>query len=69
MLCRGPQGVWTMASQGKQARAKTSTIKACPTPSHMALRSLEKAGYLKFLISQVHFAQFLMTIKSGKVFF
>ncbi len=50
---RGPEGVWTMRAQGKHAQAKTTTIKACPTPGHMALTSLERAGFLKFLISQV----------------
>lgn len=49
---RGPQGVWTLRAQGQVAQSKTSTIKAFPTVSHMSLVSLEKAGLLKFLISQ-----------------
>lgn len=49
---RGPEGVWTLRAQGKLARSKTSVLKAVPTASHMSLVSLEKAGYLKFLISQ-----------------
>ncbi len=49
---RGPDGVWTCRAQGRSATARTSTIKAFPTPSHMALVALADAGMLKFLISQ-----------------
>lgn len=50
----GP-GAWEKAATGKNIKAKVreTMTKAMPTASHMALCSLEKAGYLQFLISQV----------------
>lgn len=48
---RGPQGVWTLRAQGKAAKS-VNTMTTIPTPSHMALLSLQEAGYLKFLVSQ-----------------
>eukprot|EP01084_Bolivina_argentea_P259718 438335_1 len=35
-----------------KAKPKTSSFKAIPSPSHMALVALAKAGYLKHLVSQ-----------------
>eukprot|EP01100_Stratorugosa_tubuloviscum_P005191 TRINITY_DN2354_c2_g1_i1.p1 TRINITY_DN2354_c2_g1~~TRINITY_DN2354_c2_g1_i1.p1 ORF type:complete len:459 (+),score=216.86 TRINITY_DN2354_c2_g1_i1:118-1494(+) len=50
---RGPTGVWTLQAQGKEDMIKsTPMLSAYPTITHMALVALEKAGYLKFLISQ-----------------
>ncbi|KAJ4461701.1 putative Sir2 family protein [Paratrimastix pyriformis] len=50
---RGPEGVWTLrASGGTRTSATTSTLKAIPTFTHMALLSLQQAGLLKHLISQ-----------------
>lgn len=49
---RGPNGVWTRRAQGKAPKSGTSTIKAIPTYTHMALVALMRAGYLKHLISQ-----------------
>lgn len=49
---RGPQGVWTLKAQGKQAKAKVSTISAYPTPTHMSLVQLQRNNILKYLISQ-----------------
>eukprot|EP01087_Luapelamoeba_hula_P010272 TRINITY_DN2719_c0_g1_i1.p1 TRINITY_DN2719_c0_g1~~TRINITY_DN2719_c0_g1_i1.p1 ORF type:complete len:253 (+),score=39.38 TRINITY_DN2719_c0_g1_i1:29-760(+) len=49
---RGPQGVWTLKAQGKERTDRTvSTLQALPTFAHMALVALQRAGYLKFLIS------------------
>jgi len=42
-----------MKEKHKELRSKaTSTFKAVPSPSHMALIALAKAGYLKHLVSQ-----------------
>ncbi|KAI0185253.1 DHS-like NAD/FAD-binding domain-containing protein [Xylaria flabelliformis] len=49
---RGPNGVWTLRAQGKQARNQKSTLQAIPTPTHMALVELQKHGILTYLISQ-----------------
>jgi mono-ADP-ribosyltransferase sirtuin 6 len=50
---RGPQGVWTLQAQGKKRTEPTvSTLKAIPTPTHMALVKLQSEGILKYLISQ-----------------
>jgi len=50
---RGPDGVWTLAAQGKRRSAPTiDCIQAMPTPSHMALVQLQNVGLLKYLISQ-----------------
>jgi len=50
---RGPEGVWTLQAEGRARTAPTtSTLKAIPTPTHMALLRLIEEGYLKFLVSQ-----------------
>ncbi|KAI0486725.1 NAD-dependent deacetylase sirtuin-7 [Xylaria cf. heliscus] len=49
---RGPNGVWTLRAQGKQAQNQKSTLQAIPTPTHMALVELQNHGILTYLISQ-----------------
>ncbi|KAI3318989.1 NAD-dependent deacetylase sirtuin-7 [Xylariaceae sp. AK1471] len=49
---RGPNGVWTLRAQGKQAQNRKSTLQAIPTPTHMALVELQNQGILTYLISQ-----------------
>ncbi|KAI0545954.1 NAD-dependent deacetylase sirtuin-7 [Xylaria curta] len=49
---RGPNGVWTLRAQGKQAQNRKSIPQAIPTPTHMALVELQKHGILTYLISQ-----------------
>ncbi|XP_011095543.1 NAD-dependent protein deacetylase SRT1 isoform X1 [Sesamum indicum] len=50
---RGPKGIWTLQRQGKALpEASLPFHRATPSPTHMALVELEKAGLLKFLISQ-----------------
>lgn len=49
---RGPEGVWTLRAKGQFPKSRQSTLSAVPTKGHMALVALEKAGLLKFLISQ-----------------
>mmetsp|Transcript_9984 Transcript_9984/g.34990 ORF Transcript_9984/g.34990 Transcript_9984/m.34990 type:complete len:447 (-) Transcript_9984:173-1513(-) len=54
VLETGP-GVWELRAkkQARSARAKTtSTLKAIPSVTHMALVQLEREGHLKFLVSQ-----------------
>ena len=49
------EGKWTkeLDKKSKQwGKKRTSTFKAIPSPSHMALIALAKAGYLKHLVSQ-----------------
>ncbi|XP_044964136.1 NAD-dependent protein deacetylase SRT1 isoform X1 [Hordeum vulgare subsp. vulgare] len=50
---RGPKGVWTMQRAGKGVPdASLPFHRAAPTLTHMALVELERAGLLKFVISQ-----------------
>ncbi|KAI3848756.1 hypothetical protein MKW98_012467 [Papaver atlanticum] len=50
---RGPKGVWTLQRDGKSIpEASLPFDRATPSFTHMALVELEKAGILKFLISQ-----------------
>ena len=50
---RGPEGSWTLRTQGRQRAGKTvCTLQAIPTPSHMALVELQRRGFLKYLVSQ-----------------
>ncbi|KAF9589287.1 hypothetical protein IFM89_022357 [Coptis chinensis] len=50
---RGPKGVWTLQREGKGVpQASLPFHRAMPSFTHMALVELEKAGILKFVISQ-----------------
>ncbi|KAF8409742.1 hypothetical protein HHK36_005821 [Tetracentron sinense] len=50
---RGPKGVWTLQREGKGVpEASLPFHRAMPSMTHMALVELEKAGILKFVISQ-----------------
>ncbi|XP_038973347.1 NAD-dependent protein deacetylase SRT1 isoform X2 [Phoenix dactylifera] len=50
---RGPKGVWTLQRSGKGVpEASLPFHRALPSLSHMALVELERAGILKFVISQ-----------------
>ncbi|XP_058115229.1 NAD-dependent protein deacetylase SRT1-like isoform X2 [Magnolia sinica] len=50
---RGPKGVWTLQREGKGVpEASLPFHRAMPSLTHMALVELEKAGILKFVISQ-----------------
>ncbi|KAL6467971.1 hypothetical protein MHYP_G00236480 [Metynnis hypsauchen] len=49
---RGPKGVWTMEEKGEMPHFDTTFEDAKPSLTHMALLQLQRAGYLKYLISQ-----------------
>ncbi|MQM05005.1 hypothetical protein Taro_037814, partial [Colocasia esculenta] len=50
---RGPKGIWTLQRAGKSLpEASLPFHRAMPSLTHMALVELERAGILKFLISQ-----------------
>ncbi|XP_044473318.1 NAD-dependent protein deacetylase SRT1-like [Mangifera indica] len=50
---RGPKGIWTLQREGKPLpEASQPFHRAMPSRTHMALVELEKAGILKFVISQ-----------------
>ncbi|KAK4278292.1 hypothetical protein QN277_016157 [Acacia crassicarpa] len=50
---RGPKGIWTLQREGKVLpEASLPFHRAVPSLTHMALIVLEKAGILKFVISQ-----------------
>ncbi|KAJ0843805.1 putative 3-isopropylmalate dehydrogenase [Helianthus annuus] len=51
---RGPKGVWTLQREGKGVpKASLPFHRAVPSATHMALVELERAGILKFVISQL----------------
>lgn len=50
--CRGPKGVWTLEEKGESPQFNTTFEEARPSLTHMALLGLQRAGYLKYLISQ-----------------
>ncbi|KAL6199734.1 hypothetical protein ACLB2K_029517 [Fragaria x ananassa] len=50
---RGPKGIWTLQHEGKALpEASLPFHRARPSLTHMALVALERAGILKFVISQ-----------------
>ncbi|XP_060940631.1 NAD-dependent protein deacetylase sirtuin-6 [Limanda limanda] len=49
---RGPKGVWTLEEKGESPRFDITFEDARPSLTHMALLGLQRAGYLKYLISQ-----------------
>ena len=50
---RGPDGVWTRRDQGLPApQWRVAPDQVAPNPSHAALAELDRAGKLKFLITQ-----------------
>ncbi|KAG2333194.1 hypothetical protein Bca52824_004374 [Brassica carinata] len=50
---RGPKGIWTLQREGKDLpKASLPFHRAMPSITHMALVELERAGILKFVISQ-----------------
>ncbi|KAI6688711.1 hypothetical protein NL676_025539 [Syzygium grande] len=50
---RGPKGIWTLQREGKPLpQASLPFHRAVPSMTHMALVELERAGILKYVISQ-----------------
>nr|XP_046263253.1 NAD-dependent protein deacetylase sirtuin-6 [Scatophagus argus] len=49
---RGPKGVWTLEEKGQTPHFDTTFEDARPSFTHLALLGLQRAGYLKYLISQ-----------------
>ncbi|KAJ8357805.1 hypothetical protein SKAU_G00205990 [Synaphobranchus kaupii] len=49
---RGPNGVWTMEERGETPHFDTTFEAARPSVTHMALLALQRAGYLRYIISQ-----------------
>lgn len=49
---RGPDGNWTLRAQGRPRTTAADTLKAMPTPAHMALVALQNRGLLKYVVSQ-----------------
>ncbi|XP_071964314.1 NAD-dependent protein deacylase sirtuin-6-like [Antedon mediterranea] len=49
---RGPKGVWTLEKQGKKPDVSITFDGARPTLTHLALLGLERAGVVKYVISQ-----------------
>jgi mono-ADP-ribosyltransferase sirtuin 6 len=49
---RGPKGVWTLQKRGEPIPpAKCRFDRARPTPTHMALVELQRAGFVRYLVS------------------
>ncbi|XP_070542302.1 LOW QUALITY PROTEIN: NAD-dependent protein deacylase sirtuin-6-like [Ptychodera flava] len=49
---RGPKGVWTLEQKGEVPKLDVTFDTAKPTKTHMALVGLERAGIVKYVISQ-----------------
>ncbi|VVC36565.1 Hypothetical protein CINCED_3A024486 [Cinara cedri] len=49
---RGPNGVWTLEKQGKKPEINLDFNDAMPTLTHMAIKTLVKKGYVKYVVSQ-----------------
>ncbi|XP_043576809.1 NAD-dependent protein deacetylase sirtuin-6 isoform X1 [Chiloscyllium plagiosum] len=49
---RGPRGVWTMEEQGLEPKFDTTFEEARPSKTHMALVALQRAGLVKYVVSQ-----------------
>ncbi|XP_068249966.1 NAD-dependent protein deacetylase Sirt6 [Palaemon carinicauda] len=49
---RGPKGVWTLEKQGLKPDINISWDNARPTLTHMAILSLERAGYAQYVVTQ-----------------
>lgn len=48
---RGPDGIWTLASQGKKPELRDYSKGTEPTVAHMSLVALVRAGIMKHIIS------------------
>lgn len=46
------QGVWTLEKQNQQPDDLVAFEHAVPTPTHMALLALYRAGYIKYIVTQ-----------------
>ncbi|XP_022096225.1 NAD-dependent protein deacetylase sirtuin-6-like isoform X2 [Acanthaster planci] len=49
---RGPKGVWTLEKEGRKPDVNVTFDGAVPTPTHRALIELERAGFVKYVVSQ-----------------
>lgn len=49
---RGPKGVWTLEKQGLKPEINISWDNARPTLTHMAILSMERAGYVQYVVTQ-----------------
>lgn len=49
---RGPKGVWTLEKQGEKPTVNVAFDEAIPTATHMGLKALVEAGFVKFIVSQ-----------------
>ncbi|XP_062534574.1 NAD-dependent protein deacetylase Sirt6-like isoform X2 [Armigeres subalbatus] len=49
---RGPKGVWTLEKKGEKPSINVSFDEALPTKTHMGLKTLVEAGFVKYIISQ-----------------
>lgn len=49
---RGPKGVWTLESQGKELKTDLKFEEAQPTLTHRALVSMTNANIVEYIVSQ-----------------
>ena len=49
---RGPNGVWTLEKRGLKPEKSVSFDEAQPTKTHMAIKALVEAKYIKYIVSQ-----------------
>ncbi|XP_053695308.1 NAD-dependent protein deacetylase Sirt6 [Sabethes cyaneus] len=49
---RGPRGVWTLERKGEKPSVNIAFDEAIPTKTHMGLKALAEAGFVKYVVSQ-----------------
>ncbi|XP_058839188.1 NAD-dependent protein deacetylase Sirt6-like [Topomyia yanbarensis] len=49
---RGPKGVWTLERKGEKPTMNVAFDEAIPTKTHMGLKRLVEAGFVKYIVSQ-----------------
>lgn len=52
LVCRGPNGVWTLEREGKKPAVNVSFTEAKPTKTHIILKKLVEVKKVHYVVSQ-----------------